>query len=306
MWFRDIFRPRTSEVERPLFDEAFLRRVERLSFNASRNLSGGLVGAHMSARQLPNTIFSDYRPYTSGDDLRYVDWNAYAREERIFVKLGETEHDIDVHILLDASRSMEWGRPTKLRLGQQLVAALGYLALARGDRLRVAPFGEGLGRLFGPARGQGRVPELLRFVAEVKAGTRTALAQAAAGYARQGASGGILVIVSDMLAPESLAEGLQHFAPPRWQVLLLHLIDPSELKPQLHGSLDLEDSETGERLSLVLDEETLEAYRRNLDTWLNYVQTSAARRGASYARLLTSWPLERQVIPYLRARQLLR
>jgi uncharacterized protein (DUF58 family) len=306
MWFRDIFRPKTKDSERPLFDEAFLRRLERLSFNANRALPGGIVGAHSSTRQIPNTIFSDYRPYTHGDDLRYVDWNAYAREERIFVKLGETEHDVDVHILLDSSRSMDWGKPTKLRLAQQLVGALGYLALARGDRLRVAPFGEDLGRLFGPARGKGRVPELLRFIAETPPRQRTALVQAAASYARVAPRGGILVIVSDLLAPESLAEALRHFSPPLWQTLVLHLIDPAELKPQLHGSLELEDSETGERLPIMLDDETLAAYRRKLDSWLSYVQASATRHGATYARLLTSWPLERQVIPYLRARLFLR
>jgi uncharacterized protein (DUF58 family) len=261
---------------------------------------------HQSQRQLPNPIFSDYRPYTAGDDLRYVDWNTYAREERLFLKVGETEHDVDVHILLDCSRSMAWGSPSKLRLAQQLVGALGYLALARGDRLRILPFGDELRRVWGPARGKGRLPEMLRFVAELQAVERTALAQATANYARLHPRGGLLVIASDFLVSEHIAEDLRLLEPPRWQVLLLHLLDPGELRPELEGPLELEDSETGERLALVLDDATLASYKHNLDAWFNRVQGGAARRGASYARLLTSWPLERQVIPYLRARQLLK
>lgn len=306
MWFRDIFRQKSSTpAERPLFDEGFLRRLERLGLNANRSLSGGLVGMHQSRRQLPSSVFSDYRSYTAGDDLRYVDWNAYAREERFFIKLGEPEHDIDVHLLLDSSRSMSWGSPSKLRLAQQLVGALGYLALARGDRLRVAPFAQDLLTPFGPARSKGRLPEMLRFIGAVVPAEQTSLARAVARYAREYQRGGLLVLVSDLLAPDTLAEALQRLAPPRWQVLILHLLDPTELSPTMRGSVDLEDSETGERLALVLDDETLAAYDENLQLWLHNVQRSAARYGATYARLLTTWPLERQVIPYLRSRQML-
>jgi uncharacterized protein (DUF58 family) len=307
MWFKNILRPRRSAPTAPLFDEAFLRRLERLSLQAQRTLRGNPAGGeHLSRHQLPASIFSDHRPYSYGDDYRYVDWNAYAHQEQIFVKLGEVEQNVSVHVLLDISRSMAWGMPPKLRVAQQLAAALGYLALAHSDRLRVAPFGTAVLRPFGPAQGKGRLPELLRFIEALQASEQTAVARALTAYAANHRRGGLLVILSDLLAPEGLEDGLRALPPPGWQVLVLHLLDPRELHPDLQGPLELEDAETGQRLPLTLDAPTVAAYRRNVLAWQERIANACARRGATYAQVLTNWPLERAVIPYLRARQILR
>ncbi len=316
MWFKTIFRrkpmaPRKpgSAVTRsdgPLFDEAFLRRLERMSLQAQRTLRGNpSSGEHPSRRRLPTTIFSEHRPYTRGDDVRYVDWNAYARQEHVLVKLGEAEQDVHVHLLIDASRSMSVGHPLRLRLAQQLVGALGYLALAHSDRLHVAPFGPEVLRSFGPAQGKSRVIELFRFIEGIAPQPDTRVAAVLAGYARQHPQGGLLVVCSDLLAPDGLEEGLRLLAPPRWQVLVLHLLDQRDLDPRLQGPLELEDSETGQRLALTLDDATLRAYARAAREWREGIARLCARRGVRYAPILSHWPLERQVIPYLHARRLL-
>lgn len=312
MWFRDIFRRKSSAPAAPLFDEVFLRRLERLSLQAQRTLRGNpSSGEHLSRQQIPATILSDHRPYTSGDDLRYVDWNAYARQEHVLVKLGEAEQDVHVHLLLDTSGSMAWGDPPRLRAAQRLVAALGYLALAHSDRLRIAPFDAALGRNFGPAQGKARLSEMLRFVGGVPApvrgveGERSRLKQVLGRYAQTHPQGGVLALCSDLLLPDGLAEGLQMLPPPRWQVVVLHLLDPRDLKPDLQGPLELEDSETGRRMPLTLDAPTLAAYARNVEQWQSAIGAACARRGATYARILTSWPLEKQVVPYLRVRRIL-
>lgn len=290
----------------PLFDEAFLRRLERMSLQAQRTLRGNpSSGEHPSRRQLPATIFSDHRPYSSGDDLRYVDWNAYARQEHVLVRLGETEQDVNVHLLIDASRSMTVGAPSRLRLAQQVVGALGYLALAHSDRLHVLPFGPAALRPFGPAQGKGRLIELLRFVEGIAPQPGTRLAAVVQQHARRNALGGMLVICSDLLAPDSLEDALRAVPPPRWQTLVLHLIDQRDLQPELQGPLELEDSETGQRLPLTLDDETLRAYRKAVADWRERIARLCAYRGATYAPVMAHWPLEQQVVPFLRARRLL-
>lgn len=307
MWFKNIFSRKTSTAEPPLFDEAFLRRLERLSLQAQRTLRGRPAsGEHLSRNQLPATIFSEHRPYTEGDDYRYVDWNAYAHQEEFFVRLGEIEQNVNIHILLDASRSMDWGAPPKMRSARQLVAAIGYLALAHHDRLRVVPFGTTAQASFGPAQGKARALELLRFIEGVQPEQTTALAAALDAYARQHPHGGLLVLCSDLLAPETLEHVLSALPPPRWQVLVLHLLDPREFTPDLSGPLELEDAETSQRLSLTLDAATLADYRQQVRSWQERLAATCARRGATYAQILTSWPLERQIVPYLRARQILR
>lgn len=306
MWFKTIFGRKAGAAERPLFDEAFLRRLERLSLQAQPALRGRPAGGeHLSRNQLPSTIFSDHRPYSYGDDYRYVDWNAYAHQEEVFVKLGEIEQSVSIHVLLDVSRSMAWGAPPKLRVAQQLAATLGYLALAHHDRLHVALFGTAALSRFGPAQGKGRLLDLLRFIEQARADQPTALAQSIGTYARRQINGGVLVICSDLLAPEGLDQALQALAAPRWQTLVLHLLDPRELKPDLSGALELEDAETGQRLALTLDPDTLAAYRNHVSAWQEQLATACARRGVTYAQVLTDWPLERQVVPYLRARRIL-
>ncbi len=318
MWFKNIFRPTAKSASRlrpvkkrnagdePLFDENFLRRLERLSLQAQRSLRGNpLSGAHNSRKYLPSSIFSDHRPYTMGDDLRYVDWNAYARHDSVLMKLGEAEQNIDVHLLLDVSRSMAWGQPPKMRTMQRFAGALGYLSLTHGDRLHVAPFGAQPLRPFGPAQGKGRLIELLRYIETIPLQKQTGLQRVLQQHAHDHRRGGLLVLCSDLLVYEGLGEGLRFFQPPRWQVMVIHLIDPRELRPELQGPLELEDSESGQRLMVALDSEAMAIYRRTITQWQEQIAGTCGRYGAAYARVLTTWPLEQKIVPYLRARNLL-
>ncbi len=305
MWFKNIFHQRSNRRSGPLFDESFLRRLERLSLQAQRTLRGRPAGGeHPSRQQLPTSIFSDHRPYTSGDDMRYIDWNAYARQGHVVVKVGETEQSIEVHMLLDASRSMAWGQPPKLRTAQQLIGALGYLSLSHNDRLRVVPFGANMIAPYGPAQGKMRMVEMLRYIETITPQPQTDLRMVLRQYSRY-QRGGLLVICSDMLSAGGLEEGLRALPPPRWQVLVLHMLDFRELRPELQGPLELEDSETGQRLQITLDTDTITHYRQRVAAWQQRIATTCARRGATYAQILTNWPLERKIVPYLRIRQLL-
>lgn len=305
MWFKTIFRPKTdTPTERPVFDEAFLRRMERLSLQAQRTLRGNPAsGEHLSRHQLPSSILSDHRPYSHGDDLRYVDWHAYARHDHVLLRLGEAEQDVYVHLLLDTSRSMVVGGPSRLRQGQQLVAALGYVALAHSDRLLIVPFATRPLPAFGPAQGKARSIEMLRFIEALEPQPRTDLVATVRQHVRSYPHGGLLVLCSDLLDAHGLAEVLRLLSPPRWQVLVLHLLDRHDLQPELHGALELEDSESGQRLELVLDDPTLAAYQREVRAWRTALADTCARRGAIYAPIMSDWPLEQQVVPYLRLRR---
>lgn len=314
MWFKTIFRRQTNTKEAPIFDEAFLRRMERLGLQAQRTLRGRPAsGEHQSRQQIASPIFSEHRPYTTGDDLRYVDWNAYARQEHVLVKLGETEQDIDVHIMLDYSASMRWGKPSKLWVAQRLGGAIGYLALAHSDRLRLSYFNGDTLQSFGPVQGKSRIADMLNFINTTAGNAKQTQKQTSATqivklvqrYARQHPRGGLLVLCSDLLLSDGLAEALQALPPPRWQVVVVHLLDPEEIAPSLQGPIELEDNETAQRLALTIDSLSLETYDKNLRTWQERIAQSCARRGATYARLLTTWPLEKQIIPYLRLRRIL-
>lgn len=332
----NIFKRKPKSSPLPLFDEAFLRRMERLAFRTAPALRGGLVGERRSQNLRPALDFSDHRPYTVGDDLRHVDWHAYARHNDLFVKLGEATQRINLHILLDASGSMGWqaGKAfakegtarltSKWDMARRLTGALGYLGLAGGERVKITPFAETLGSGFGPTQGKRQVTPTLKYLSDLspfavkghaKRLATGSLATSLERYARVHPRGGLLLIVSDLLdtaafegsmgEAEVLAEGLRHLPPPRWQVLVLHLLTTAEIQPSLAGDFDLEDIETAESLPFRLDESTLAHYRLRVRRWCADLQFASAQRGASYSRILAEWPLERKVVPYLRQRGLL-
>src|SRR5215207_5558122 len=136
---RQAFLP--SEVDPTVFDEAFLRQLERLLLLMRSPVRGGLKGGRRSVKRGQSVEFADYRDYTLGDDLRQLDWNVYARLEKLFVKLFVEEEDVTITILIDGSASMASGRPEKLLFAKRAAAALGYIGLASEDRVAVSALG---------------------------------------------------------------------------------------------------------------------------------------------------------------------
>ncbi|MCW5880586.1 MAG: DUF58 domain-containing protein [Anaerolineae bacterium] len=293
--FRSLLRRET--VETPaLFDEAFLRRLERLALQPDRTLRGGIMGAHRSRRRAPGPYMVDHRPYASGDDLRYVDWHAYARSDHLFVKLTEAAQDVTVHVVVDHSGSMRWGAPPKLFATLRLAAAIGYIALANGDRVTVTPFASRVDEAFGPVQSKLQAASLRRFLEDIQPSASPANGSAAAEAVQQvtqSRRGGRLVLISDLLADDWV------------QALVLHLLDPLELAPALEDDLDLEDVETGERVPVAVTGATLDLYRSRVERWCADTEAACGRLGATYARVQTDWPIERVAIPYLRRRRML-
>src|SRR5215831_18098916 len=147
-----------------LLDSAFLQRLETLSLLSRKRFRGTQRGDRRSLALGRGLEFDDYRAYQLGDDYRYIDWHVVSRLDRLFVKIFSEEEDLDVSLLVDTSRSMAAGVPSKLTLAKQLAAAIGYIGLVNLDRVGVNAFattvGSGLQRL----RGRARAFDLLRFL----------------------------------------------------------------------------------------------------------------------------------------------
>jgi hypothetical protein len=333
MWLNNIFKRESKEATSALFDEVFLRRLERLSFRTAPSLRGVMAGERRSRNLRPALDFSDHRAYTRGDDLRYIDWKTYSRHEELFVKLGEAPQSVNVHILVDCSRSMSWvtlqtgatrrngSRASILNkwdAARRLAGALSYLSLSGGERLFITPFTPGLSQGFGPTQGKRQIIPALKYISSLtpvppsKRNVATELTQSLTTYAHSHPQGGLLIIISDLLdaaasaeagqGADWLAEGLRHLPPPRWQVIVMHMLSEQEVNPDFEGDFDLQDMETGERLPFRVDRQTLSQYRLRVRRWCGELQAACGQRAAIYARVLAEWPFERMVIPYLRQR----
>ncbi|MBA2556386.1 MAG: DUF58 domain-containing protein [Chloroflexi bacterium] len=292
-----------SAVDPTVFDEAFLRQLERLMLVSRTAVRGGMKGVRRSAKRGQSVEFADYRDYSMGDDLRSLDWNVYARLEKLFIKLFVEEEDVTVHVLLDASASMAFGRPDKLHFGKRAAAALAYVGLASYDRVSLAVLHGRVARRFPAVRGTGRIFRVLTDLSGVQptAGPSD-LVVAARHYASQLTQRGPLILISDLF-DESAERAIAELAATRCQLAVLHTLSPDELDPHLEGDLRLVDGETRASVDITADLGTLDTYRARLAAWQEELSGACAKRGASYVPTPTSLPLSDLVFAELRRRQ---
>lgn len=316
-----------------LFEPQFLQRLERLSLVSRRLMTGQMQGERRSPKRDQSVEFSDYRPYVAGDDFRRIDWNAYARLERFFIKLFVEEEDLTVHFLIDLSRSMNWGEPKKLDYALRAAGALGYIAMAGLDRVTVTairppddPGGNGAGQngprpgaagpwngtaaYFPPHRGKSQALTLFAFLQNLAAlvpqpGARIDPARSLRRYAAQAAHPGPLLLLSDLM-DDGWTEGLQALASRGFEVTVVHILSPEEVDPSLDGDFTLFDSEDGAEVEITADYELLERYRQGLRQWQAGLHRFCSTRGIHYVPLDTGLPLDELLFTWLRTKGVLR
>ncbi|MHB8645035.1 MAG: DUF58 domain-containing protein [Thermomicrobiales bacterium] len=285
--------PQSSVLSPPLLDEAFLRRLEKLQLRSRRSFTHGIAGEHRSIRRGTSPEFADYKPYTPGDDFRRVDWNIYARMGEMFVRLSEVNIDLAVHLLVDRSRSMDWGEPNKFLYAKRAAAALGYLALAGFDRVTVAPFVGEPGRTLGPLQGRSRAAGLFQFLTSLPAADGTTdLAHTLRAYVNTSRRPGYLILFSDLLTTTSMEDAFAILVERGWQIVILQTLSPWELHPTLDHDVELEDVESGEHIRIRPTPETFATYQTRFDAWLDEVAGYCKRYNITYVRIATDIPFE--------------
>lgn len=292
-----------NDLDPTVFDEGFLRQLERLGLLMKQPARGGLKGGRRSTKHGQSVEFSDYRDYALGDDLRQLDWNVYARLERLFVKLFVEEEDVTVTLLVDASPSMAFGRPEKLLFAKRAAAALGYIALAGEDRVVVASLAGRVSRRQASLRGSGRVFRLLSLLSGIHPAEGPTDLLAAVRHAGATLAGrGVVVLLSDLLDPAA-DRAVRELAAQGSELTVLHILSPQELDPPLQGDLRLVDAETGEGVDITADLATIDAYKARLAAWQEGLAQAALKRRAAYAPVPSDLPLADLVFAELRRRR---
>lgn len=287
--------PRSNPAAPPaerFFSNAFLLQLERLTFVSKRAHLGAVKGERKSPRRGSSVEFADYRPYQVGDDLRYVDWNAFARLNRLYLKVFIDEEDLCIHLFLDASASMDYGQPGKFAHAVRLAAAFAFIGFVNLERVGVAVFRDRVAEGWLPSRGRSQFLPIQEFLAGLTPGGGTAFNQSLRQYAQRTKEAGLAIVISDFLDPVGYATGLRALMERRFDVHVIHLLASEELHPPLGGDLELVDAETGETREVSIDAEALRAYERQLGTFIEGIEGFCRTNELNYVRAATDTPIE--------------
>jgi len=292
-----------------LIDGALMSRLDAMDVTSRRIFAGKLQGERRSKKRGQSVEFADYRQYAHGDDLRFIDWNVYARLDKLFLKMFLEEEDLSLVVAIDCTASMDFGNPSKFEYARRLAMALGYVGLINQNRVTLYGWDESGVRPLTGLRGRRRTREMGEWLLGLAPRGRGDFTQAmkTIALARQGR--GVLCVLSDFLLKEGYEDGIRYLAGGGYDTFCLQLLSPEELDPGRHGlagDLRLTDVEDDDAAEVTVSAALLERYRRNLEEHCDRLREFCIRRDVMHVRIDTATPVESVLIDGLRKQGLLR
>jgi uncharacterized protein (DUF58 family) len=295
-----------STVTSPLLTPQLLAQLEKLELVTRRIFRGRMKGERRSKRKGQSVEFAAFRNYVPGDDLRFIDWNTYARLDRLFLKMFLEEEDLHFYALIDASQSMEFGDPTKLHYARQLAAALGFVGLVRADRVRIENVGQPL-RTVGPIfRGRKSLWRMVSHLEQIEPGQNVPLAEGVKNFCLRNPGKGILVLLSDLMDKQGYESALRYLVSREMDVYVIQILSQEEVDPDVKGDLRLIDCEDSDVAEVTISAPLLARYKQTLNAFVDGARQFCARRGMNYLLARNDVPVDQLVSNYLRKRGLVR
>jgi uncharacterized protein (DUF58 family) len=293
-------------TEANLLPPDLLAQLERLELVTRKVFRGRMKGERRSKRKGQSVEFADFRAYVPGDDLRTIDWNLYARLDKLIVKLFLEEEDLHFYTLIDASQSMDFGEPTKLQYAKQLAAALGFVGLVRADRVRIETLSQDLHHRGPVLRGRRSVWRMLDYLNGIEPGDSPPLAEGIKNFCLRNSGRGVVVLVSDLMDKSGYEAGLRYLVSQRMDVYVIHILSQEELEPDVKGDLKLVDCEDQDIAEISVSAPLLARYKSTLNAFVAGAQEFCNRRGMNYLLANNQTPVKDLVSNYLRRRGLVR
>jgi uncharacterized protein (DUF58 family) len=267
-----------------LLSNKLLSRVERMRLFTSRRFTNRSRGEHVARGGGNSNEFKDYRDYSPGDDVRFVDWNIFARHHRPFVKLFHQEEELHVVLLVDASTSMDFeGKNTR---ALELASSLGFMGLLGGERVSAHVFnGKGGTRMLKPIRGRGKRRELFSFLESVEPGGDGPVEEAVEAMLKMHRGRGSLIVISDFLTTGELNKPFNMAFSAGLVPYCIQILGPSELEPELSSDVRLVDSETEATLDITGTGELVGLYREYMDSLLIRLDALCKQRTGKFCSI---------------------
>ncbi|MFN9788622.1 MAG: DUF58 domain-containing protein [Pirellulaceae bacterium] len=281
-------------------------QIKRLDLRAQMIVRGFLQGLHASPYQGFSVEFSEHRRYAPGDDPKDIDWLAYAKTNRYYVKKFESETNLTGYLAMDLSASMAYSyrqKLTKFEYAICLAAALAYLMIMQQDPVGLVTFDTRLHASVPPRSRRGQLPAILSHLSKLKAVGQTDLAQSLMQLSSMMRHRSLVMLMSDLLGdPESTMQSLRQLRHRGHDVIVFHILDEAEVHVPFEGSVQLEEPETGQSLT-VRAEEVAKEYREQIEAFRADVRSQCAAQRIDYVPLDTSMPYDKALTEYLLSRR---
>lgn len=289
-----------------LLDPSFLRRLERMQVASKRMMSGSHTGKRRSRNLGSSLEFADFRSYYPGDDLRQLDWNAYARLGKLLLKTFLDERELHITLYLDCSFSMKYGSPSKFERAVQLAAAIGYLSLQHLDHVSVYAFQDRVTARLPFLLGKGKSHALFQFLSGLQPGGTGSINEALHSGTAVNGKPGVSIIFSDFLFEDGYEAGISFVQAAHQEVMLVQVLSEEERHPQLQGDVRLIDCETQAGKEIAITPPILEGYRQSLAAFQSGLKEFSSRRGIAYVEVDPSLTVEDIVFKTLVPKGLIR
>lgn len=291
--------------QQDLLSPQLLARLERMELVSRKVFRGRMKGERRSKRKGQSVEFADFRNYVPGDDLRFVDWNLYARLDKLFIKLFLEEEDLHVYFVIDSSPSMGFGDPTKFFACQQVAAALAFVGLCRGDRIKIEFLGE-TNKSSPVLRGRSQFGRMTEFIQEAEPDQMFNFTDAMKRFCLKNTGRGIVVLLSDLMDKSGYEPALRLLVGQQMDVFVLHMLSPEEIDPDLTGDLKLVDCEDQDEAEISVSKVLLNRYKSTLNAFVDQARKFSAQRGMTYLLSRSDQGADILVGQYLRQRGLVR
>ena len=290
-----------------LFDDEFQRKLDYLAMVSRRVFAGRMRAERRTKKSGSGVEFADHREYQPGDDFRYLDWNVYQRFNKLLLRLYEEEEDLAIYFIVDASSSMAFGadgkrgaHAPKLRYAKRVCAALAYVGLANLDRVSIVSTTDRIMERMPQTRGKARIFKVFRFLKEIEPEGVTDLEDALKSFVAQNKRRGLAILISDLYDPSGFERGINVLRYNKFDPFVVHVVDPAEAKPKLHGDVLLYDCETGDEREVTVTAKVLERFEAIHKQYVEEIHHFCTTHQVPYIQADVNVPFEELILRVFR------
>lgn len=278
-------------MDEKVFDSDFIKKLNKIGLSIKIPMNEGMSGIRRSKAKGSSVEFSDFREYTLGDDFRRVDWNAYGRFDKLFIKLYMEEREALINIFIDTSKSMDFGKCKKSIMSLKIASVFAYLSLNNMDRVCINSFNGDEFKKSSSIAGNAMFNRCLEYLQKIEFNGETSIYKSIIKKDFRGR--GVSIIISDFLVEENISETIKYLKYKNQQVVLVHILSSEELKPELQGQIRLVDSETGQYKNLTASTSILKLYEKKVNSFIDGLKEESTKYGAFYVQISSSDTIEK-------------